>query len=114
MSGCIFCRIVDRKAPARVLYEDDTVMAFRDINPQAPVHVLVIPKKHISTLMDASEEDMHLYSHIMKIVNRVAADTGIAENGFRLVANCNPAGGQTVCHVHFHILGGRQMHWPPG
>lgn len=114
MSDCIFCKIVDKKIPSKVIYEDDRVIAFEDINPQAPVHCLVIPKKHIPTLLDIKAEDEELISHMIKISNKVAKEKEIAERGFRIVTNCNPESGQTVYHIHFHILGGRIMHWPPG
>ncbi len=114
MGDCIFCKIVEKKIPAKIIYEDDYVMGFEDINPQAPVHTLVIPKKHIPTLLDITEEDNHLIAHLIKIANKIALDKGIAERGFRVVTNCNPESGQTVYHIHFHVLGGRHMHWPPG
>lgn len=114
MSDCIFCKIVEKKIPARIVYEDEHALAFEDINPQAPVHTLVIPKKHIPTLLDIKEEDNNLIGHLVKVANKIANDKGIAERGFRIVTNCNPESGQTVYHIHLHILGGRQMHWPPG
>ncbi len=114
MSDCIFCKIAEKKIPARIVYEDEHAIAFEDVNPQAPVHTLVIPKKHISTLLDLKEEDNDLVGHLLKVANKIAKDKGIAERGFRIVTNCNPESGQTVYHIHFHILGGRQMHWPPG
>jgi histidine triad (HIT) family protein len=112
--GCIFCGIIERKVSAKIIYEDEQSLAFEDINPQAPVHVLVIPKKHISTNLEIKEEDNALIAHLFQIANRIAIDRGIAERGFRLVMNCNPESGQTVFHIHLHILGGRLMHWPPG
>ena len=114
MRDCIFCKIVDKKIPAGIVYEDEYVLAFEDVKPQAPVHILVIPKKHIPTLLDMKEEDSSLAGHLLKIANKIATDKGIAGRGFRLVANCNPESGQTVYHIHFHILGGRLMQWPPG
>ncbi|MDI6802069.1 MAG: histidine triad nucleotide-binding protein [Thermodesulfovibrionales bacterium] len=114
MRDCIFCRIIEKKIPAKIVYEDEFAIAFEDINPQAPVHTLVIPKKHISTLLDLKDEDSNLIHHLLKVANKIARDKGIAERGFRLVTNCNPESGQSVYHIHFHILGGRQMHWPPG
>jgi len=114
MSDCIFCKIAEKKIPARIVYEDEHAIAFEDVNPQAPVHTLVIPKKHISTLLDLKEEDNDLVGHLLKVANKIAKDKGIAERGFRVVTNCNPESGQTVYHIHFHILGGRPMHWPPG
>jgi histidine triad (HIT) family protein len=114
MTDCIFCKIIARKIPAKVVYEDELSFAFEDINPQAPVHTLVIPKRHIATLLDLKEDDGALVGHLLKIANMIARDKGIAERGFRIVTNCNPESGQTVYHIHLHVLGGRPMHWPPG
>lgn len=114
MTDCIFCKIVDRKIPAKIVHEDNLSLAFEDINPQAPAHTLVIPKKHISTLLDIKDEDSDLIHHLLKVSSKIAKDKGIAERGFRLVANCNPESGQTVYHIHIHLLGGRHMLWPPG
>lgn len=114
MSDCIFCKIIGKKIPSKIIYEDELSLAFEDINPQAPVHTLVIPKKHIPTLLDLKEEDNSLIAHLFKVTNKIAKDKGIAERGFRLVTNCNPESGQTVYHIHIHLLGGRFMHWPPG
>jgi len=112
--GCIFCQIAEKKRPAKIVYEDDRIIAFEDINPQAPVHILIIPKKHISTNLDLEDEDNTLIGHLFQIANKIAIDRGIAERGFRLVMNCNPESGQTVFHIHLHVIGGRFMHWPPG
>lgn len=112
--SCIFCRIVNKEIPAKVVYEDDKVFAFHDINPQAPYHILVIPKKHLSTLLEISEEDKELIGHIYMTINKIAQDLGFAERGFRVVVNCKEEAGQTVFHVHFHVLAGRPMDWPPG
>ncbi|HAM51222.1 MAG TPA: histidine triad nucleotide-binding protein [Nitrospiraceae bacterium] len=114
MSDCIFCKIIERKLPAKIVYEDGVALAFEDINPQAPVHTLIIPKKHIPTILDLKEEDNNLMTHLLTIAKRVAKDKGIAEKGFRIVTNCNPESGQAVYHIHFHVLGGRHMNWPPG
>lgn len=114
MSDCLFCKIIEKTIPAKIVYEDEQALAFEDINPQAPVHILVIPRKHISTILDLEEEDNNRLGHVFKVVNKIARDKGIAERGFRLVTNCNPESGQTVYHIHFHLLGGRPMHWPPG
>lgn len=111
---CIFCKILEKKIPAKIIYEDDLVIAFEDVNPQAPVHALIIPRKHISTNLDITEKDNALTGRMFQAANKIAVDKGIAERGFRLVMNCNPESGQTVFHVHLHILGGRHMHWPPG
>lgn len=110
---CLFCKIVAGDIPARKLYEDDQVFAFHDIGPQAPVHFLVIPKKHIRTLNDLSEDDTALTGHMLFTAQRLAKELG-CEPGFRVVMNCNAQGGQTVYHLHMHVLGQRQMHWPPG
>ncbi len=112
--GCIFCEIIEKKRPAKIIYEDELTIAFEDINPQAPVHTLVIPKKHISTSLDIKEKENGLVGHLFQVANKIAKDKGIAERGFRLVMNSNPESGQTVFHIHLHVLGGRFMHWPPG
>jgi histidine triad (HIT) family protein len=112
--SCIFCRIANKEIPAKIVYEDDRVLAFHDINPQAPYHILVIPKKHISTLLELTEEDKDLIGHIYLVMNKLAQELGVAERGYRVVVNCNEEAGQTVFHVHFHFLAGREMHWPPG
>lgn len=112
--NCIFCKIVRKEIPSKIIYEDDRVLAFHDIAPQAPVHILIIPKKHYSTLLDIKEDDRELIGYIFNIIKKIAKQTGVDERGFRIVVNCNQEGGQTVYHLHFHILGGRQMHWPPG
>lgn len=114
MGDCLFCKILDKKIPAKIVYEDDRVLAFEDINPQAPVHLLLIPRKHIPTLNELHEDDAALTGHIVATAAKLARDRGIAERGFRVVVNCNPESGQTVYHIHFHLLGGRPMHWPPG
>ncbi|BAY10403.1 histidine triad nucleotide-binding protein [Calothrix sp. NIES-2098] len=109
----IFSKIISRKIPADIVYEDDLALAFNDIQPQAPVHILVIPKKPIPKLADAESQDHALLGHMMLTAKRVAEQAGL-ENGYRLVINTGPDGGQTVYHLHIHILGGRQMKWPPG
>jgi len=114
MNDCLFCRISAKKIPANIIYEDSEAVAFIDINPQAPVHVLIIPKKHISTSLDITDEDNVLIGHLFRLAGQIAKGKGIAEQGFRLVMNTNSAAGQTVFHIHLHLLGGRQMHWPPG
>ncbi|MBU0809113.1 MULTISPECIES: histidine triad nucleotide-binding protein [Pseudomonas] len=110
---CLFCKIVAGEIPARKLYEDDQVIAFHDIGPQAPVHFLVIPKKHIRTLNDLNEADTALAGHILITAQRLAKEQG-CDDGFRVVMNCNELGGQTVYHIHMHVLGQRQLAWPPG
>lgn len=114
MQDCIFCRIANKEL-GTLIYEDDSVVAFDDVNPQAPVHVLVIPRKHIERISDvASGEDAALMGQIIIVANRIARERGIADEGYRLVVNCNEGAGQSVWHVHFHLLGGRRMGWPPG
>ena len=111
---CLFCKIIKKDIPANVLYEDEHLLAFEDLNPQAPVHILIIPKKHISTSLDIQEEDNELIGRMSRAANVIAEEKGIAERGFRTVMNCNREAGQTVFHIHLHLLGGRAMHWPPG
>lgn len=114
MNACLFCKISAKKIPAKIIYEDSEAIAFEDINPQAPVHVLIIPKKHISTTLDITEEDNPLIGHLFRVAGKIAEKRGVAQRGFRLVMNTNPESGQSVYHIHLHLLGGRQMHWPPG
>lgn len=112
---CIFCKIAAGEIPATVVYEDDFVKAFRDLDPQAPEHVLIIPKKHVGSLLELRQEDKDLAAHILvDVVPKLAKDLGVAENGFRIVCNTGEEGGQTVHHLHVHLLGGRSMQWPPG
>lgn len=112
--SCIFCKIINKEIPSKIVYEDEKILAFHDINPQAPYHILVIPKKHLSTLLELSEEDKELIGHIYLVINKIAKDFGFAERGFRVVVNCKEEAGQTVFHIHFHVLAGRPMDWPPG
>ena len=114
MSDCLFCKIVAKTIPANVVHEDNQVMAFRDISPKAPTHILVIPKKHIATVNDIGDDDKLLIGHMISVAKQLANSEGLAEDGYRLVMNCNDDGGQTVFHIHLHLLGGRQMSWPPG
>ena len=114
MSDTIFGRIAAGEIPADILYEDAEVVAFRDISPQAPTHILVIPRKPIPTLNDARPEDAELLGKLLLAAAKVAAQAGIAEAGYRTVINCNAAAGQTVFHLHLHVLGGRPLQWPPG
>ncbi len=113
MSDTIFGKIIRREIPANIVYEDDLALAFKDINPQAPTHILVIPKKTIRRLSDATPEDQSLLGHLLLTVQKVAVEAGLT-NGYRVVMNNGHDGGQTVDHLHFHILGDRQMKWPPG
>ena len=114
MAECLFCRIVRGELPAQIVHETDAVIAFRDLHPQAPTHVLVIPRRHIATLNDLTADDAPLMGEIALAAQAVARQEGIAERGYRTIMNCNLAGGQTVYHLHLHVLGGRQMIWPPG
>lgn len=114
MSDCLFCKMVSGEIQPDVVFEDDDVLAFRDVSPQAPVHVLVIPKTHIATTNDLTAEHAGLVGKMVLAAQRVAADEGIAEPGYRMVMNCNPGAGQSVYHIHLHMLGGRPMNWPPG
>ncbi len=106
---CIFCRIIGGEIESDILYQDEQVVAFRDINPKAPIHLLVIPRKHIETVADLIEDDVPLMGHLVSVANRLAREGGISEKGYRLVVNCGPDGGQVVHHLHLHLLGGRQM-----
>ena len=114
MSDCLFCKIVSRDIPADVVYEDECIMAFRDINPQAPIHILIIPKQHIATLNDLESHHAELVGKLILTAKDLAEKEGIAEDGYRTGFNCNLAAGQTVYHVHLHLLGGRKFTWPPG
>lgn len=114
MSDCLFCKINQGEIPANKVYEDDDVTVFRDTGPQAPTHVLVIPKKHISTINDLQAEDAELVGKMFLAAQKVAEQEGIADSGYRTVMNCNEGAGQSVFHIHLHVLGGRPMHWPPG
>lgn len=111
---CLFCKIINNQIPAKIVFEDDTVLAFEDINPQAPVHILIIPKKHISTSLEVTEDDHALIGKLFQTANSLARERGVAKQGFRTVINCNRDAGQTVFHIHLHLLAGRPMSWPPG
>lgn len=110
----IFGKILRGEIPSERVWEDEHCIAFRDVNPAAPTHVLVIPRKYIKTLNDVQEEDKTLVGHLVYVAGQVAKAEGIAEDGYRLVVNCNEGGGQTVYHLHMHVVGGRALHWPPG
>lgn len=112
--NCLFCKIAQSAIPASVVFEDDEIMAFRDLNPQAPKHLLIIPKQHIATLNDAGDENQALLGKMILGAKKIAQAEGISDTGYRLVFNINPDGGQTVFHIHLHLLGGRHMTWPPG
>lgn len=111
---CLFCKIVNREIPGDIVFEDDEVLAFNDINPQAPTHVLIIPKRHIATLNDLEEGDLALAGRLQYVAARLARERGFAEEGYRVVMNCNDLGGQTVYHIHMHLMGGRRFTWPAG
>ncbi|MBT3011408.1 MAG: histidine triad nucleotide-binding protein [Candidatus Thiodiazotropha sp. (ex Lucina aurantia)] len=114
MSDCLFCKFVNGEIKPDKVYEDDELLAFRDISPQAPIHILVIPKRHISTLNDLESDDEALMGKLILAAQRVAKEEGIDEVGYRTVINCNEDAGQSVFHIHLHLLGGRHMKWPPG
>ena len=111
---CLFCKIISGEIPSKKIYEDDKVYAFYDINPQAPVHFLVIPKVHIESANELCDENAGVVGHAFAVIAKIAKELGIAEGGYRVVNNCGEDGQQTVRHLHFHILGGRSMQWPPG
>ena len=114
MPDCLFCKIIDRVIPASIVYEDERTLAFSDINPQAPTHILVVPKRHIASLNDLSVEDDVLVGELVRRAAALAQSRGISAGGYRTVFNTNRDAGQTVFHIHLHLLGGRSMHWPPG
>lgn len=109
MADCVFCKIIKREIPSDIVYEDDRVIAFKDVNPAAPIHILVVPKKHIENLLQVSEEDGDIISYIYTVINKIAIDNNFAQNGFRVIANCGKDSGQEVMHIHFHVLGGRKL-----
>jgi histidine triad (HIT) family protein len=112
MQSCLFCQIASHAIPSRIVHEDDQVVAFHDINPQAPVHVLIVPKKHIATLNDLTSEDTSLLAHIFQTARTVAVQFGVQDTGYRTVFNVNSEAGQTVFHLHLHVIGGRKLSWP--
>ncbi len=114
MSDCLFCKIVSGDIPGDIVYQDDEIVAFNDINPQAPVHVLVIPRKHIATHNDLTENDTQLIGSLLVRIKSMAQNIQALNKGYRIVTNCGSESGQSVFHVHFHLLGGRPMQWPPG
>lgn len=114
MTDCLFCKIVAGDIPADIVFESDTALAFRDINPKAPTHVLIIPRRHVSTINDIGVNDESLVGSLFSAARKIAADEGLAEDGYRVVMNCNEAAGQSVFHIHLHLLGGRALGWPPG
>ena len=114
MTDCLFCKIISREIPGSIVYEDDHVLAFNDINPQAPTHVLLVTKRHITSLNELSPEDDQIVGELVRRAAAIAQELGISAGGFRTVFNTNRDAGQTVFHIHLHLLGGRAMHWPPG
>ena len=112
--SCIFCKIIDGEIPSKKLYEDDKVLAFYDISPEAPIHFLVIPKDHIKSVNELNEKNADIISHIFLVINKLVRELNISETGYRIVNNCGKDGGQTVDHIHFHVLGQRDLKWPPG
>jgi len=111
---CIFCKIVNGEIPSKKIYEDDKVLAFHDISPEAPVHFLVIPKDHIQSVNDLTEKNSEIISHIFLVINKLVRELNVNETGYRIVNNCGKDGGQSVDHMHFHVLGQRDLKWPPG
>jgi len=114
MTDCLFCRLINKEIPSKLVYEDEKVLAFEDIKPQAPVHILIIPKKHLASLKEADENDQNLLGYLLLTARKIAQDKGLADSGFRLVINSGPDSGQEVYHLHVHLLAGRRFGWPPG
>jgi len=114
MDQCIFCRIIERRVPARIVFEDDDIVAFEDTNPQAPTHTLVVPRKHLASLKDAAPGDAPLIGRLFMVAAQLARERGLESKGYRTVINTGSWAGQTVYHLHLHLLGGRVFHWPPG
>jgi histidine triad (HIT) family protein len=114
MEDCIFCKIINKDIPASIVFEDEKMIAFNDINPQAPIHILLIPREHFSSLNDIPEEKKNILSHLLLKARQIAQEKGIADKGYRIVLNTAKDSGQEVFHIHLHLLGGRRMHWPPG
>jgi histidine triad (HIT) family protein len=111
---CLFCEIIQGKKPAKIIYEDDLVIAFDDISPKAPIHKLIVPRKHIATINDLTPEDNELIGHMTQVAKKLAKENKIDESGYRILMNCNSDAGQVVFHIHMHLLGGRSLTWPPG
>ena len=114
MADCIFCKIINGEIPSKKVYEDDKVYAFYDITPEAPIHFLVIPKEHIESANDLNIDNSNIVSHIFTVINKLVVELNVANTGYRIINNCGEDGGQTVKHIHFHVLGGRNLQWPPG
>lgn len=113
-TDCLFCSILSGDIPADIIFESETAIAFRDINPQAPTHVIIIPRQHVPTINDISEDDQLIVGSLYTAASTIAAAEGVADDGYRVVMNCNAAAGQSVFHIHLHLLGGRELGWPPG
>jgi len=114
MTECVFCNIINGTLKGEFVYNSDEIVAFKDINPQAPVHILIVPRKHIATMNDLTEADRALVGNMFIVANRLAKELGIADHGYRVVVNCNRNAGQAIYHLHLHLLGGRRLGWPPG
>lgn len=114
MKDCIFCKIANKEIPSEIVYEDDRIVAFKDIEPQAPIHILIIPKEHIQSVNELNKNNISLIDDIFCTIKKLVKDFNIEKNGYRIVNNCGEYGGQTVNHIHFHLLGGRKFSWPPG
>lgn len=114
MDTCIFCKIIDKKIPAKIIYEDKEFLSFHDINPQAPVHILIIPKKHIASINNLTDADELIMAKLHRLAQKLAGDLKVAQTGYRLVINNGQDAGQAVAHLHLHLLGGRTLQWPPG
>jgi len=113
-NDCIFCRIARKEIPAKIVFEDDKILAFEDIKPQAPEHILLVPKYHIEKISDLTESNIHMIGDLVLAANKIARDRGVEDSGYRIVLNCNKGAGQEVFHLHLHLLGGRKFSWPPG
>lgn len=112
--NCIFCKIINGEIPSQKVYEDDRILAFKDINPAAPIHIVIVPKEHISSANEINDSNKDVVGHIFAVAAVLAKENGIAERGYRIVNNCGEEGGQSVNHLHFHLIGGRNLQWPPG
>jgi histidine triad (HIT) family protein len=114
VENCLFCKIAEGQIPSNIVYQDDTVVAFADINPQAPHHILLIPRRHIASMADLTDNDGDMLAHLFTTAAKIAREQGFAEGGYRFLTNVGPDAGQSVFHLHFHLLGGRRLGWPPG
>lgn len=114
VNSCLFCGIIDGRVKGDVVYQDGSVVAFRDVNPKAPVHILIVPRKHVASVLDLEKGDQELIGEVFAAAQKLARDNGLAKGGFRVVVNSGPDAGQSVFHIHFHLLGGRSFGWPPG